>query len=63
MNIFVTCKYEEDPIKNEVFTTFSPLYPNGSYWLPWKPEFQSDLAQKLMQPFPHPNDASDKIWL
>ena len=35
----------------------------GSYPLPWKPEFQSDLAQNLMQPFPHPNDASDKIWL
>ena len=28
INILVTCKYEEDPIKNEgasVFTTFSPL--------------------------------------
>ena len=28
MNVLVTCKYEEDPIKNEgarVFTTFSPL--------------------------------------
>ena len=38
MNVLVTCKYEEDPIKNEgarVFTTFSPLYPYGSYWLPW----------------------------
>ena len=30
MNVLVTCKYEEDPIKHEgarVFTTFSPLYP------------------------------------
>ena len=28
MDILATCKYEEDPIKNEgarVFTTFSPL--------------------------------------
>ena len=28
MNVLVTCKYEEDPIKNEgarVLTTFSPL--------------------------------------
>ena len=28
MNVLVTCKYEEDPMKNEgarVFTTFSPL--------------------------------------
>ena len=42
MDVLVTCKYEEDPIKNEgarVFTTFSPLYPYGSYWLPWTPEF------------------------
>ena len=66
MDILVTCKYEEGPIENEgpiVFTTFSPLLPYGSYPLPWKPEFQSDLVQNLMQPFPHPNDASDKIWL
>ena len=31
--------------------------------LPWKPEFQSYLVQNLMQSIPHPNDASDKIWL
>ena len=31
--------------------------------MPWKPEFQSDPAKNLMQPFPNPNDASDKIWL
>ena len=31
--------------------------------LPWKREFWFDPAQNLMQPFPHPNDASDKIWL
>ena len=64
MDFLVTWKYEEDPIKNEgatVFTTFSPLYLYGSYPLPWKPEFQSDLAQNLMQPFSYPNDASDKI--
>ena len=62
MVVIVTCKYEEDPIKNEgasVFTTFSPLLPYGSYRLPWKPEFQSDLVQNLIQPYPLPNDASD----
>ena len=66
MDVLVTCKYEEDPIKNEVarvLTTFSPLKPYGSYPLPWTPEFRSDLAQNLMQPFPHPNDGSDKISL
>ena len=28
MDVLITCKYEEDPIKNEgarVFTTFSPI--------------------------------------
>ena len=42
MDVLVTGKYEEDLIKNEgarVFTTFSPLYPYGSYRLPWTPEF------------------------
>ena len=66
MVVLITCKYEEDPIKNEgarVDTTFSPLQPYGSYLLPWKPEFRSYLVQNLMQSIPHPNDASDKIWL
>ena len=66
MDVLLTCKYEEDLIKIEgtrVFTTFSPLQPYGSYLLPWKPEFQSYLVQNLIQSIPHPNDASDKIWL
>ena len=46
-----------------VLTKFSPLEPYGSYMLPWKPQFWSDLAQNLMQPIPHPNDALDEIWL
>ena len=40
---------------------FFPLEVYGSYLLPWKPEFQSDLTQNLMQPFPLLNDALDKI--
>ena len=36
-------------------------YNYGSYPLPWKPEFRSDLAKNLLQLFPHPSDASDKI--
>ena len=43
-------------------TTFSPLKVNGSFRLPWKPGFSSDLPPNHMQPFPHPNDASNKIW-
>ena len=52
--------------KNEgarVFTIFSSLLPYGSYLLQWKPEFKCYLVQNLMQSIPHPNNASDKIWL
>ena len=48
INVHVICKYEEDLIKNEgarVLTRFSPLKPYGSFPLPWKPEFLSDLAK------------------
>ena len=51
-----TCGFGE-----EDFFMFFPLIVYGSYLLPWKPEFQSDLAQNLMQPFPLLNDALDKI--
>ena len=50
-----TCGFGEE----DFFLCFSLLY--GSYLLPWKPEFQSDLAKNLMQPFPLLNDAFDKI--
>ena len=39
---------------------FFPLKVYGSYLLPWKPEFQSDLVQNLMLHFPLLNDALDK---
>ena len=58
MDVLITCKYEEDPIKNE-----GARESYGSYPLPWTPEFRSDLAQNLKQPFPYPNDGSDKISL
>ena len=64
MHVIVTCKYEKDPIKSireNMMTSFFPLQLYGSYLLPWKPEFWSDLDQNLLKPFPHPNDASDKI--
>ena len=119
MDVLITCKYEEDPIKNRGARVFTTLYSNfsdaqvqitlvlvsvsgrnlnpsklscmsslparmrmirskmkelecsqdfpikvfGSYPLPWTPEFRSDLAKNLMQPFPHPNDGSYKISL
>ena len=43
---------------------WSQHFPHyGSYPLPWTPEFRSDLAQNLMQPFPHPNNGPAKILL
>ena len=66
IDVLLTCKYEENPIKIEsarVFTTFSSLYPYGGYRLPWTPEFRSELVQNGMHPFPLSNDASGKIWL
>ena len=65
MAVLVTRKFKEYPIKNEVVTdpmTFSHNQVNGSFQLPWKPKFSSDLPANLMQPFPQPNDASNKIW-
>ena len=65
MDVLVTCMYEEDPIKNEVLecSQHFPHYNPVSYPLPWTQEFRSNLAQNLLQPFPHPNDGSDKIVL
>ena len=47
--------------EKKIFFMFFPLQVYGSYLLPWKPEFLSDLAQNLTQPFPLLNDALDKI--
>ena len=40
-----------------------PHYKYGSYWLPWKQQFWSNLPQSLMLCFfPPPSDATYKIW-
>ena len=54
-------KYERSGTGGFGDEDFFYVFPIGSYLLPWKPEFQSDLAQNLMQPFPLLNDALDKI--
>ena len=57
MHVLVTCKYKNDRIKTNremVETSFSPLWVNGGFLLPWKPEFWSNLPQHLMQFFPTP---------
>ena len=62
----VTYKNEEDPIKNEgarVATRF-PRYNSMGAICCHGNEISDPIWPKiLMQPFPHPNDASDKIWL
>ena len=54
------------PMSNVVFSEGSDKKTTViSQWgilLPWTPEFWSNLPQNLMQPFPHPNDATRKIW-
>ena len=65
MHVLVICKFKKDRIKNnreKVETSFSPLQVNGGFLLPWKPEFWANLPQNLMQPFPHPSNATHKIW-
>ena len=67
MDVLVTCKYEEDPIKNERARGVTTLYSNFS-------DAQGQItlvlvlvsgprAANLMQPIPHPNDGSVKISL
>ena len=63
MDVLITCKYEEDPSKNKGARVFSNIFPIITLWelsvAITAPEFQSDLAQNLKQPFPLPNDGSD----
>ena len=61
--VLLACNNEEDLIKHEcarMLTIFFLILPYGSYLLPWKQEFLVDLAQKVLQPFSRPNDASEK---
>ena len=67
MDVLVTCKYEEDPIKNEgarVVTIFSPIITL------WELSVAMDTRVPIRSspkpnawPFPHPNNGSIKILL
>ena len=64
MVVLVACKSEEDPIKNEGALSVDKTFLIITLWElsgATKPEFRSDRAKNLMQPFPYPNYASDKI--
>ena len=66
MHVLLTRKYKKNRIKNnreKVWRHHFPRYKSmGGFLLPWEPEFWSNLPQNLIQPFPHPNDATCKIW-
>ena len=52
MNFLVTCKYEEDPIKNEgarLLTTFSPLFSNSfeMLWMSHLPASMKKIRSKI----------------
>ena len=64
MLVLVICKNGGDLIKIKaarVMTRFFLCKVNGSYVLPWQPEFHSDQSEIIMQPFPLPDDASCEI--
>ena len=66
MHVIFTCKYEKDWMKNsreKVATLFSPLWPYGSYLLPWKPVLKPICTNIKCNLSPRPNDASDKILI
>ena len=65
MAVLVICKYDKDPIKNEIAilrTTFPHYKWMEALWLPRKPKFWSYLPQIHMKPFPYANDTTHKIW-
>ena len=50
MPVLTTCKFDKDLIKDDwenMATPFFPLYVNGSFLLPWLPQFWWDLPQNL----------------
>ena len=66
MDVLVTCKYEEDPIKNEgarVDTTFSPIINLWELSVAMDTRVPIRSGPKPNAVFPHPNDGSDKISL
>ena len=47
--------------EKKIFSGFPHYNPMGAFCCHGNQS--SDLAQNLMQPIPHPNNASDNIWL
>ena len=66
MHVLVTCKYKTDQIKKKKMRgggdIILPIINQLGLSVAQKPKFWSNLPQNLMQLFPHPNDATHKIW-
>ena len=52
------------PVIGLIRPEFELVFPiiSQCFLLPWKTEFWSNLRKNLMQPFPHPSDATHRIW-
>ena len=62
-SLLASMKKIQSRMKAPECSQHSPHYNPMGAIRPWTPEFRSDLAQNLMQPFSYPNDGSDKISL
>ena len=63
--ILVTCKYKQDRIKNnrdKVETLFFPIISQWGLSVAMETRALIQSPQNLMQPFPHPSDATHKMW-
>ena len=64
MPVLITCKFERDMIKNNREKGLDIVFPIMSQWalsVAMETRVLIQSTPNLMQPFPHPNNASHKI--
>ena len=64
MHVIVTCKYKKEPIKNIQENVMTPFFPIITLWelsVAMETRVLIQSGSKILKPFSHPNDASDKI--
>ena len=61
--VLVTCKFDEDPIKNEfaILHNIFLIMSMGDFGCHGNESFDRLHPQMLIKPFPHPNDAIHNI--
>ena len=65
IHVLITCKYKKDRIKKQPRKGRDIIFPIISQWgasAAMETSVLSQSPQDLMQPFPHPYDATHKIW-